>query len=160
MSGLTIPSSPAERSNAEALLRYVIKERTQRMDLGYDIALSVISRRFLRVGKLLPLRWRYPLLRLVFDIKISHFVTNLGIVWPKIENGKPTGETAIENIGDLELTDIYSCVGPTEKNPQGLILRTLKSKLYMINSFGRWSVNDEDARAFSQLIYDKVISLL
>ena len=160
MSAITIPSNSQDRKDPEALLRYMINERKERLDAGLDVKLAQFSRGLLRVGRMLPINIRYKVLRKILDTKISHFVTNLGIVWPEIKDGKPTGETALRKVGELELVDIHSSVGTTEKNPSVLIVRSFLGRLYMVMVYGKWGVNEKDADNFSKLVYEKVIGYL
>jgi len=160
MSAITIPTGPEDRKDQDALLKYIINQRKEKLDKGLDIRLAQITRGLLRIGRLLPVHIRYKVLRKVLDMKISHFVTNLGIVWPELKNGKPTGRTAVRTIGELELMDIHSSVGTTEKNPYVLIVRSFLGKLYMVMVYGKWAVNEDDAEEFSQLVYDNVINYL
>lgn len=160
MSGVSIPSCSEDRRDPEALLRLVIESRKQKMEQGHDIAWARMSQMLLRVGRLLPMSVRYDLLRHIFDMKISFFVTNLGVVWPRMDRGRPTGETAITRVGDMELVDIHSNVGTTARNPIALILRTFRGKLYMIFAIGRHGISDPDARDFSRLVVDKVLGYL
>lgn len=160
MSGIGIPSNSGHRRDPEALLGYIIEQRKLRLALGHDLTLAQISRAIMRASHLLPPRLRRWALRPIIDMKLSHFITNLGLIWPQVENGKFTGDSAIRRVGELDLLNMYSCVGTTEKNPQVLILRSFLGRLYMDMSYGRWGVNEADAKAFSQLVYDKVIGYL
>ena len=160
MSAVMIPSSKSERKDPESLLRYVIEQRKIKMSLGHDIALAKLSHVFLRASRIFPMSLRYRILRLIFDMPISHFITNLGVIWPRIVDGKITGETAIRTFGDLELLEMYSSVGSTKNNPQGMIMRTFLGKLYLDAIYGKWGVREQDAKDFSRLIYEKLVGYL
>jgi len=160
MSAIGIPSNPGHRRDPEFLLRYIIEQRKLRLALGHDITLAKITRFIMRASHLLPLDIRYRAIRPILDSKLTHFITNLGVIWPKTENGKFTGDSAIRQVGELELQGMYSCVGTTENNPQVLIVRSFLGRLYMDMSYGRWRVNEADAKGFSKLVYDKVLGYL
>lgn len=160
MSAITIPSDAKDRSDPEKLLAHVIQQRKMRLALGYDVALSNMSIKLFAFSRLFPMSIRHSFVRIINDIKISHFITNLGVIWPEIENGRLTGRTAITNFGDMELLDIHSSVGTTGNNGAGLIIRSFLGRLYMVMVYGRYAVNDGDAKAFSQLVYNKVLSYL
>lgn len=160
MSAITILSDSKDQSDSESLLKYVIEQRKMRLNLGYDVALAKMGYKIFAFSRLFPMSIRHSLVRIIYDIKISHFITNLGVIWPEIEDGRPTGRTAIQKVGDLELLDIHSSVGTTGNNGSVLIIRSFLGKLYMVMVYGRYKVNDADAKEFSQLVYDKVISYI
>ena len=160
MSAVSIASNSYDRRDPSALLRMVIAMRKYKMEQGHDIALGRVSRAILTFGRYLPMSVRYNVIRHLMDMKITFFVTNLGVVWPKMVNGRPTGQTAITRVGEMELVDIHSNVGSTAKNPMGLILRTFRGRLYLIFAVGRHGVTDQDARDFSKLVVGKVLAYL
>lgn len=160
MSGIYVPSLPEHRRDPERLLAYVIAERLRRMAEGQDINLVRTFRRLHLAGRFLPVALRHRLLKPLMDTRLSFFLTNLGVVWPRMENGRPTGETAVREIGDLELLDVHSSVGTTPNNSQALILRTFLNRFYMLFTFGRHRINDVDAAAFSKLVVQKVMTYL
>lgn len=108
----------------------------------------------------MPLNVRYGLLRAAFQMRISYYLTNLGVVWPRMEGDKPTGETAIRTVGGLDLTDIHTSVGTARKNSNALLLRTFLDRLYLVFFVGRHQVADRDAEEFSALVVQKMLGYL
>lgn len=157
---VNIPSMPEDRKDPQALLRYVIDYRTRVLDGGFDVALHRLTKGLIQAGRIMPIRIRYPVLRLLMDHKISFLLSNIGVVWPRIENGKPTGETAIRHIGDMELLDVHTSVGATFNNPMGLIVRTFLGRLCFMFTVSRHRVSDADAQGFTRLVVDKVMRYL
>ena len=155
-----IPSLPADREDPQALLRHVINHRVRLLDGGYDVALQRLANGMMRATRILPISIRYPVVRLFMDHKLSFFLSNFGVIWPRIENGKPTGETAIRCIGDMELVDVHSSIGTTFNNPIALILRTFLGRLCFRFAIGRHRISDGDAQAFTRLVVDKVMNYL
>ena len=155
-----IPSLPADRKDPQALLRHVINRRVRMLDGGFDVALHRVANGIMRAGRIMPISIRYPAVRLIMDHKLSFFLSNLGVVWPRIENGKPTGETAVRYVGDMELVDVLSSIGATFNNPIGLILRTFQGRLCFTFTIGRHRISDGDAQAFTRLVVDKVMRYL
>ena len=157
---IDIPSLPADRKDAQALLRHVINHRARMLAGGFDVALHRLTIGMMRAGRIMPISIRYPALRLIMDHKLSFFLSNVGVIWPRIETGKPTGETAIRYVGDMELLDIQSSTGSTFNNPIGLILWTFQGRLRFTFTIGRHRISDGDAQAFTRLVVDKVMSYL
>lgn len=157
---INIPSLPGDRKDPQALLRQVIGHRRRMLAEGFDVALYRLANGMTRAGRVLPIAIRHPVLRRIMDHRLSFFLSNVGVVWPRIENGKVTGETAIRVVGDMELEDIHSSIGTTFNNPICLILRTFLGRLYFNFTTGRHRISDADGQAFSQLVVDKVMAYL
>ena len=155
MSGIVIASDRGERRDPVALLRLIAQRRRQILSEGYDIAMSRMLQSISKATRILPAKYRHPLMRLLLDWQISFFLTNLGVVWPRMENGRPTGETAVKRVGDMELVDVHSSVGPTENNGLALILRTFMGRFYCVFAVGLNKISENDARVFSKLVMKK-----
>jgi hypothetical protein len=151
---ITISSNSADRRDPASLLRRVIAERKRKLAAGYDLRLAMLGQKLLALSHILPMSLRGPALRPLIDVPLSLIVTNLGVVWPCMENGRPTGKTAIREIGRMELLDVCSCTGVTEKNCGALILRTFLDRLTLAFQFGRHKITDDDADAYAQLVLD------
>ncbi len=160
MSGIVIPTSRSERRDPDSLLRLVAQRRKMMLAEGYDIAMSRLLQSISAHTRILPSRYRHPLMRKFLDWPISFFLTNLGVVWPRMENGRPTGETAITHVGDMELVDVHSSVGPTKNNGLAMILRTFMGKFYCVFVFGLNRINEKDGAIFSRLVMEKARAYL
>ncbi|MDD4240701.1 MAG: hypothetical protein PHG54_04660 [Smithellaceae bacterium] len=156
LSAVVIPSRPEDRKDPQALLDHVIRYRKRLIEDRVDVALKWLSTTAMKAGRILPVALRYPVLRPVLDYKISFSLSNVGVVWPKIAEGKPTGETEIDRIGGMEFLDIYTSLGVTYNNPLAMTLRTFRGRLSFIFSASRERISDKDAQAFAKLVMDKV----
>jgi len=159
-SAIGIPSLPANRKDPQTILRHVIGYRRKMLDIGYDINLQRLMFGVIRAGHLLPIGVRYPALRMILVSKMSFFVSNAGIPWPRIENGRPTGETAIKQIGDMELLDVHNSVGTTFNNPMSLIIGTFLGRFRLGFAVNTYRISDKDAQNFSKLVVDKIMRYL
>ncbi len=160
MSAIAVPTNYAERQDPEALLKLVIQRRTQMLSDGYDITVGNFVQRVGASVRFMPARYRYRFMRKIMDRPISLFLTNLGVVWPRMENGKPTGETAVTRVGDMDIVDVHSSVGTTENNGLALILRTFLNRFYMILAVGLNKTSERDGKEFSRLVAKKTLSYL
>ncbi|MRR15230.1 MAG: hypothetical protein EG826_02110 [Deltaproteobacteria bacterium] len=156
LSAVIIPSRPEHRRDPQALLDHVIGYRKRMTDAGFDLALERLSRTLMEAGRILPVGIRYRVLRPLLDYKISLSLSNIGVVWPKVEKGKLTGETAIYRIGNMELLDIYTSLGVTYNNPLTMTLRTFRGRLSFLFSVSRHRISDAEAQTFTGLVMDKV----
>ncbi len=160
MSAIILPTNRRERHDPQALLRLIVQRRMLMLHDGYDIAVNRVMQSISRKTRFLPSTYRYPLMRLVLDWPISFFLTNLGVVWPRMENGRPTGETAITHVGEMELVDVHSSVSPTKNNALAMILRTFLGRFYCVFAVGLNKISEKDAKEFSRLILGKARSYL
>jgi hypothetical protein len=154
LGGIGISSNAADRRDPAVLLQRVIAERKRKLDSGYDFLIGATGRWVSAVGRILPLAIRGRALRPLIDMRLSFVVTNLGVVWPRMENGRPTGETAICEAGRMRLLDVHNSTGSPRGSGGTLILRTFLDRLYLVFSFGRDKATDEDARAYARLVLD------
>ncbi len=160
ITGILIPSRPEERKDPQALLRHVIRYRRRVLDEGFDVAMQRLSSMTIKAGRILPVNIRYQVLRPLMDYRISFSLSNVGVVWPRIENGKPTGQTAIYQIGDMEILDIHASIGNTDGNPLAMTLRTFRERLSFIFSVSLNRISEEDAQAFCKQVVTRVMSYL
>ncbi|MBZ0271714.1 hypothetical protein K8I61_06735 [bacterium] len=160
MSAIIVASNAGERGSATGLLRRVVGERIEQMDLGMDVRMARIAAGAMLLTRALPVKTRHAVLRPLFDMPGSFFLTNLGIVWPEIIDGKPTGETMLREAGGLELLEIHGSVGTTPNNALALILRTFRRRLYLTFAVGGHKINRADGQAFADLVVSKMLGYL
>jgi hypothetical protein len=101
-------SLPEERTDESAFVRSISLHRIRQLRKQLDFTFfSDVSRMNASV-RLLP----FPLRRRVVDFltkqhQYSVGITLLGIIWPEMKNGKPTGGTRFFRTGNLEITDVH-----------------------------------------------------
>ncbi len=100
--------SPEERRDLKQFSRSLalarIKHFRKQMDLKYmqDIG------RMMNSVRLFPLHLRRKIVHHVVDRhQFSIGVTLLGVLWPRIRNGKPTADTALTESGDLTIAEVH-----------------------------------------------------
>ena len=160
VSVIGIPSNREDRKDPQALLRHVVACKQRKLAQGRDVVLGRVARDIMLASRVVPLSLRHRFLRAVAETKISFYVTNLGVVWPRIENGRPTGETIIRSVGGMDLLDIHTSVGTGKKNANAMFLRTFLDRLYLVFFVGRHKVEDRDADEFSALVVRKLLGYL
>ncbi len=154
LGAVTIMSNADDRRDPAALLRWVISERKRKLTGGYDYWLTWLGRKSIAASAILPLGPRSRALRALMGFRVTLAVTNLGVVWPRIENGRPTGETAIRQVGRMELLDVHNNTAQPKTNGGALVLRTFLDRLYLVFQFGRHQIGDADAEEYGRLVLD------
>ena len=160
LSKVTIPSTSKDRQDPEQLLGYVTSYRRNMMDQGIDISLLRLAGTGIAISRLFPYSVRARLMRPILDQKASMLVSNFGVIWPQIDNRKPSNKTAIQNVGQLKLTDVQFNVGTPKNTPLVLILLTSFEKFQMVLSAASDRVSHEDAKDFLCLIEKKAFQYL
>ena len=160
VAGILIPSGPEERKDPQTLLSHVIRYRRRLLDGGFDVAMQRLSNNTIRAGRILPVSVRYPVLRQLMDHRISFSLSNVGVVWPRIEKGRPTGQTAVYQIGHMEFLDVHTSLGNTRGNPLTMTMRTFRERLSLIFSVSLNRISEDDAQAFCKQIVNRMMNYL
>lgn len=146
--------SPEEREDFKKFSRSLalarIKHFRNQMDLKYmqDIG------RMMNSVRLLPLHLRRRIIHRVVDRhQFSIGVTLLGVVWPRLRNGKPTAESALTESGDLTISEIhgigYKLVSSTRVI---LFVYAYKNQMNLILASHACHFTREEAEDFLDLI--------
>ncbi len=76
---------------------------------------------------------------------ITFNLSNVGVVWPKIEGGKATYDSVLLGAGELEIEDMHSCPTFGPKTSLGLVVRMHNRRLYMNFVCDRFRFTNEEA---------------
>ncbi|MCZ7586923.1 MAG: hypothetical protein M5R36_28235 [Deltaproteobacteria bacterium] len=87
-------------------------------------------------------------------------MSNVGAIWPEIADGRPTGQSVIHQVGDMEIVDIFGGLGFPKENPFGLVVFTFRGRLNMFHPVGRHMITEDEVNAFADLLIDKVNAFL
>ena len=79
-------------------------------------------------------------------------LSNIGVMWPRVVNGRPTGESALTRAGDLEVDDVHSCPSGAPYIGLTVIARTLGGKLFVNFSFDRCHFATDEATELADRI--------
>ncbi|MFZ5865083.1 MAG: hypothetical protein ACOYXY_04310 [Thermodesulfobacteriota bacterium] len=107
-STIFIRSTPETRGDYETLARFVADTRVGQFEAQVDLHVRKSLERGARFFCMLP----FPLRRRVASFfmnqqQYSMAVGFLGLVWPRYENGRPTGDSALEKAGDLNIYETH-----------------------------------------------------
>lgn len=160
MTGFTVCTRADERRDPDTTLRLVIDRRRAKSGQGVDMGMADLTRTFVRRARSLPPAWRYRLLHGLVDIPISFFLTNVGVLWPRFHNGRPTGETALREAGGAFLLDVHLSVGATRSNPLALILQGLNDRLQIIYIVGTHRLTRREGESFADLMIRRTVEMI
>jgi hypothetical protein len=158
-SAIFFRSTPEQRNDFAAFCRSLALSRMQQfrkqMELKYmsDIELMIDSLR------LLPFTMRQ---RIVHHVANRHCfslgITALGVLWPKVRNGKPTGESAVTDSAELTVTEVhgigYKLLSSTRVP---LIVYAFRNRLNLVLACSASLFTRQEAEALMDLIMTSLI---
>ncbi len=124
--------------------------RDYRRDLlkkHFDINAYEWASKWYSVIRLLPFRVRSQrFAKMLTSSPITFNLSNVGVVWPKMVDGRPSNDSAVLGAGDLEIEDIHSCPTFGPNTSLGLVVRMHNRRLYMNFVCDRFRFTDEEAQ--------------
>jgi hypothetical protein len=156
MSMVTVPSREADRRTPDAALAHAVRTRAGKLAAGHDVALIRLAEAIRGPMSYVPPRVRGELTRRFVVRPLSLFITNPGILWPVVADGRVTGGMAITNVGGAEVTGFHLSVGGTEANPLAMILTTFRGALHVDCTVGRHRLTESEARGYLDVVLRRV----
>lgn len=105
---LFFKSTPEQRSDPQELARAIalarIKLFRNQVDRQFHGNIAMMNDSL----RILPFRYRRRIVHNIIEHhQYSVAVTLLGAIWPKMRNGRPTLESDLTEVGDLQLTEVH-----------------------------------------------------
>ncbi len=145
---------PEEREDLHTFARSIastrIKYFRKQMDFGFFQSVSRMTSSL----RMFPFRIRRRIAGFLINRhKFSMAVTLLGVVWPKIENGKLTAETCLTRAGDLTMMEVHGIGYKLLSNtPILLIVYVFKNRLNFVLAAAGSLFTREESELFMDLI--------
>lgn len=100
-------SSPENRSDSTKFLKSLAMERIRHFRKQKDLKLAENIKVMVNIVRIFPYRLRKKLISFITNQhNFSAAVTFLGVIWPKIENGKLTADSALTQLGGLQIQEV------------------------------------------------------
>jgi hypothetical protein len=156
LSGINVNAVNPERLAPDAAVKLYRDGRKDQLARGADVAfyrlLGTIARGVLAV----PVRWREPLARKLLEVPVTFLLSNIGVMWPAIENGRPTARSAVTGAGGLVIDDVHSCPSAAPYVGMLVIARTLGGTLFVNFSCDRRRFTRPEAAALTGRIAEEL----
>jgi hypothetical protein len=125
---------------------------------GTDIRFYGIVREMVRALRLFPLYIRKRFLH-IFSLSspITFYLSNLGVVWPRFKDGRPTSESAILSAGDFVINDFHSSPSIGRGIGFGMTLRSHNQRLYINFVCDRFRFRKHEAQELAKRLVDGLI---
>ncbi len=149
LSGLTFTAEGKDKLDLDDTVAFYRDCRRDMLKKRIDILFHHCSSRWINAMRIFPFSVRQKYLgRLFTPFPISFHLSNLGVVWPKIVDGRPTLDSEIIGVGDFTIEDIYSCPTFGPSVGMGLITRMHNRRLYMNFVCDQFRFRKDEAKEF------------
>ena len=105
-------------------------------------------------------RWPYErragILRRLMSQRWSLVLYNLGIIYPEVADGRPTGDSYIKRAGDLEVADFDVNFSVLSHIGNGIVAYIFRRRLHLLFSALRGQFSAEEARVFLEMFVESL----
>jgi hypothetical protein len=156
MSGLGLLLRRPEDVPLSDLVVRLRNERMRQLDSGRDVAALALLHAVYQVAAVLPVRARAVIIRAVTAFPTTFVLSNIGIMWPEVRDGKLTGRSAFTRAGEFELDDIHACPSLTPNVGMGIVSRTLGDRLFVNYTTDRSRFRPDEADDLTSRISEAI----
>lgn len=97
---------------------------------------------------------------LTLTLPIAAYVSNLGIVWPRVERGRAATDSVVLGAGDFEIADIHSSPSITRTIGLGITARIHARRLFINFVCDRFRFRDYEAHRLVELFGEELANAL
>ncbi len=147
-------SWPSDRKDTKTFLRKVALSRIRHFRNQTDLKLFKNIKMMNDLFRIFPFRIRRRIIsHLVNRHQFSIATTVLGVVWPKIQKGRPTSESALTKIGDLDVLEVFGAPHKMlSKTPLLLVIYLYRNRLNLVLTSSACLFTREESEHFLDLI--------
>ncbi|MFA6223383.1 MAG: hypothetical protein WC647_13820 [Desulfomonilaceae bacterium] len=151
-------SSPSDRANPRSFARKVALTRIKHFRNQTDLKLSKNIEMMIDAFRIFPFQIRKRIISFFINKhQFSIGITVLGTVWPEIQNGKPTTNSAFTRIGDLEAVEIFGVAHKMLSETRALLLLyTFRKRLNLVLTCSGRLFTREECEEFMDMIISKL----
>lgn len=132
VSGLNLISDGHGREDLDSLIRFFRDARREQLRNRFDIRVHHAICRFVQAMRVLPMQQRTLILNpLANSVPCTFYLSNLGVVWPRYEGGRPTLDSMLLGAGDFTISDFHSSASIGRRLGLGLTTRIHNQRLYL-----------------------------
>jgi hypothetical protein len=160
LSGLNFVSAGHnKKTDLDELVRFFRDTRKAQLANGIDIQFYLTACKFLSTVRLMPMKTRNKVMHpLSYSSPITFYLSNLGVVWPKFENGLPTTDSVVLGSGDFLLNDFHSSASIGRSVGLGLTIRTHNRRVYFNFVADRFRFRKQEFEEISDRIMKTLIN--
>ncbi|MDQ1238118.1 MAG: hypothetical protein QG577_302 [Thermodesulfobacteriota bacterium] len=153
-------SLPEQRKDPSDFLRHLARMRIRHFREQRDVTMLHNIRRLNRSLRLFPYHVRRLLMHLFLqNHRFSIAVTLLGTVWPKLVNGRPTGDSSVTTSADLEVSEVHGIGYKLHSGTRLLLIAyAYRNRLNLILEAAGSLFTREETESFLDLIVEMLFS--
>lgn len=160
LSGLLVGCTRDEIADPSRLVVSLARQRRSAHDAGIDLRLMTMARRLKAVSRHFP-GGRFPLVKADgVRSRLTMTLSNPGIMWPEVVDGRPTGSTAIDHAGGLRLVGHAALIGVGSALRPALIVATLDGRLMISVVSDQLIHRESEAGELAEAIRANTLALL
>jgi len=149
---INIELPPRARKDPETLVREFTAQRKKKLATGRDVANLVMLQKLMRTMQYVPIEKRKNIMKKIMERPRTLNVSNMGIRFPKIVNGKITSDTYLEYAGDLELIALRTYFSVSYSQGQAFGCGTFRRRLGLRISAFEETIDIETAEKYLELV--------
>ena len=152
LSGIMVRVQRPDRLSLDEAVRVFRDTRKDQLARGVDIAYHKMLETLSSSMRVLPVSVRGAVVRRILALPVTFILSNIGVMWPKVVDGRLTGESAVTRAGKIEIDDIHSCPSMSPDVGMGVITRTLGGRFFINYSCDRLRFQKGEARELTDRI--------
>ncbi|MCX5872591.1 MAG: hypothetical protein NTY51_05045 [Deltaproteobacteria bacterium] len=153
-------SLPSDRKDIRAFTKKVVLARIRHFRNQTDHKFSNNIKMMIDSFRIFPFRIRRQIISFLINRhQFSIGITMLGIFWPEMKNGRPTGESVLTRVGDLEVTEVFGVAHRMlSKTRTILLLYTFRNRLNLVLTFSAVDFTREESEQFMDLLLKNLMA--
>ncbi len=157
LSGLTFAVRGNENGDLDESIGFFRNYRRSILENKLDIKAYAWMSQWYSIMRVLPLKIRMRYLApMLTSPRVCFSLSNIGVMWPRIEDGRPTLDSAVLGAGDLVIEDMHSCPTLGPNTGFGMIARMHNRRFYMNFMFDRFRFRKDEARSLADRFVEGV----
>ena len=141
-----------DRVNEDRLAEKIVSRRKYLLSRGHDVVSIRLLEKLLGIAYYFPVRMRTPRLRKLMTRPTTIMSSNFGILWPRMENGRPTIDSFMTHAGGLEILDYEVNFSTVDSVGHGIVAYTFRGRLKANFSAYEQTMDRRDAERFMERV--------
>ncbi len=152
-------SLPHERREPNEFCRLLGLQRMKRFRAQSDSSYYQNLQRFNDTLRILPFNLRKRLVSFIMNKhQVSVAITPLGVLWPTLQNGRPTGETFLKKSGELDVTEVHGIGYKLASNTRLLlVVYAFRDQVNLILASSASLFTRQESEQFMELIMENLL---
>lgn len=153
ISGISFVTGGLSGMDFDDMMRWFREKRIELLKNKFDVRFNKWAGLYIEYTRVLPFPVRRRIWREVIkSISLNVYLSNVGVVWPKIVDGKPTMDSQLLGAGDFVISDIHSSPSIGPNIGLGVTIRTHNRRMYINFVCDRYRFRFDEAKALTSHI--------